>query len=52
MGKTYANLKEKLMAVPGSKEFMASKEVVEFKETYRKAKEEAVQKEKESIDSL
>lgn len=51
MKKTYADLKKELMKVPGSQEFMASKEVVEFKEMYRKAKEEAVRKEKESIDS-
>lgn len=37
MTKTYADLKEKLMKVPGSKEFMESKEVVAYKESYRKA---------------
>lgn len=39
MTKTYADLKEKLYQVPGTKEYMESKEVKEHKEAYRKAKE-------------
>ena len=31
MTKTYADLKKHFMQVPGSKEYMQSKEVVEFK---------------------